>query len=435
MIDLLSAEFPNEPELAKALVARAHLEAKKGHFDTAVRDLKETLSRFTGLENRKDLVYNYAILLTKQESWEEAREFFYLFLEQFPTSGKIAPAWRALLTSSLNLWKKSPEESKGVALAILIDDLQKVLSLPKVLETGEIAEFQFFLATKLFEENRFAEAAAEFERYITLYPENEKNGQIHYLLTLCLFKLQSDADMLITYAEKALTAPLNLEQKATLHLHLFNAYLNRKENDKAANNLYLALADGCQTIKMQNIAWLADHYFEKCKPLFALTEPSVSQKKLFATCGEVYAILFPEQANGEFAGIDAESVSLEKQMLKYGQFLEATGKKREQRTLLAQLVHVQNSSVEKGGNTDKKRSFLSRKHIEAKASRRMQSQHMTSSLSWPNGSLPTTQALRCSRLLAQIPRALSKRADRKPSFDGSCPQQLERSPNQQKIGL
>lgn len=348
VIDLLSAEFPEEPELAKALVARAHLEAKKGHFDTAIVDLKETLTRFSGLENREDLVYNYAILLTKQGNWEEAREFFYLFLEQFPASGKIAPAWRALLTSSLNLWKDSKEERKVAALALLIDDLQKVLSLPQILEVSEIAEFQFFLATKLFEENRFEEASAQFERYATLYPESEKNGQIHYLLTLCLFKLQGDTDLLISYAEKALSSPIPLDQKATLNLHLFNAYLGKQESDKAAEHLYLALVDGCQTIKMQNIAWLADHYFEKCKPLFSLSEPTPAQKKLFTTCKEVFSLLFPEQANGQLSGIDAESVALEKQALKYGQLLEATGKQKEQLSLLSQLVQVQNSSVEKG---------------------------------------------------------------------------------------
>lgn len=357
VIDHLSKDFPEEKELAKALIARAHLLAKKGNFQAAVDDLKNTLSRFPHLDNREELVYNYALLLTKQESWNEARELFYLFLDQFPESEKTASAWRCLLTTSMNIWKTSTTANRTAALHILIDDLQKVLILPSILEKSEVAEFQFFLATKLFEENRLEEASAEFERHLALYPDSEKNGQIHYLLTLCLFKLQSDTDALITYAEKALSLDTPLEQRATLHLHLFNAYLSKADespdlqevlHNKAAQNLYSAIAGGCQTIKLQNIAWLADHYFNQIKPFLTESNLSPEKKKLFATCGEIYALLFPENATDPFALFDRSTAFLEPEALRYAQYLQASGKSQKHLQILEQLVNAQNTSPDKG---------------------------------------------------------------------------------------
>jgi TolA-binding protein len=322
-ITQMQTHFPKDAYYPQALLFRAHLYLEKKEYQSASSDMDEIRNHFPNFGNREELLFTSAYLTLKLEKWEESHRLFQALLEEFPTSAYGETARRHLVSASLKL------NDKEMLIVDLFSLLKGTISLP----LEEKRELHLFLAKTLYEVASFASAIEELDLYLKEYPEHLTVGEAHLLAALCYHELFFD-DAFIDHAEKALSfQAFPIAQKGLLHLHLYNAYLKLKNEEKAAQHLLSGLLSEEASVKMENQIWLAEYLYQKSD----LEQAMVVFEKIFKSKQ-------PEPA-------------LEALFLKYTSLLHSLERYKEEIDLLKILVHFQENQSDLPWNFQRRSLF------------------------------------------------------------------------------
>ncbi len=259
MDDLVKA-YPQDPEVAQALLIHAQHAVEKQDLSKAASDLGKVLAEFPNIDNKEVLLYDHALLLSQTQNWGASRNSYLKLLEQFPGTAHKTQIYQFLLTCSIEGLKASPDDVE--VKKQLVGDLQNALP---TFSDDQKASYLFLLGKAQFELEQYSQASETLQSLLTAYPEHPSAHDAHLLAALCQREQGIYDSAFAEHAEKALAAaPLATPMQA-LHRDLFNAYRNQGNWERAAEHLYQAYVVGNESIQEDNKIWLASFYFEKAK--------------------------------------------------------------------------------------------------------------------------------------------------------------------------
>ncbi|MCB1118225.1 MAG: hypothetical protein KDK50_06570, partial [Chlamydiia bacterium] len=100
-------DFPNDPELAKAIFTHAMLAKAADDREKVKDDLELLLTEYPEYEDQEGLVFEYASLTYDSQEWGKCYESFHNFLQSYPDSERSEIAWRYFFSACLNLYKEA----------------------------------------------------------------------------------------------------------------------------------------------------------------------------------------------------------------------------------------------------------------------------------------------------------------------------------------
>jgi tetratricopeptide (TPR) repeat protein len=326
VLEQFLASFPNDDEAAKALLLHAQVAMQSGNVDQATTDLKRLLSAFPEISEKETLLYDLALLLSKSERWNESRQAFITYLDQYPQTSHLL-IWSSIVHCSVQELKEATAENLLEKKAQLATDLQQALNKPNLFTSDEQASYNFLLGQLLFDLRSYQQALSQLTTFTEQYSNHPSMPQAILLQAHLHRELKSPPDVFANVAEKALALTTDGENRTALRLQLFNTYLALKEYDKAAEHLYQShMVDEAQ-VQTENQLWLAHYYYGKAKE--GNKESSNRASLLFQK------ILKTDDAFG--LHFDPQQTYLESEVLKYGELLTIADKKQ----LLTSLLDLQ----------------------------------------------------------------------------------------------
>lgn len=311
MEDLVTT-YPQDPEVAKALLIHAQHAVEEQNLSRAASDLGKVLAEFPDIENKEVLLYDHALLLSQTQNWKDSRQSFLKLLEQFPSTSYKTQIHQYLLSCCIEQLKASPDDVD--IKRQLVEDLQK--ALPSFAEDQKGA-YLFLLGKAQFELEEYREAEKTLESLLSAYPQHVSNQEAHLLLSLCLREQGIYDHSFAEHAEKALAATPHATPMQALHRDLFNAYRNQGNWERAAEHLYQAYVVGNEPIQEDNKIWLASFYFEKAK-----NGDSNAKEKALA----VFPKLLSLEGENMVPTAATEHPVLEAEVLKFSSLLPQTKK-------------------------------------------------------------------------------------------------------------
>jgi tetratricopeptide (TPR) repeat protein len=324
-LETFRSHFPLDAEGAKAQILHAQLCLKNGDTSKAAADLQGILKDFPDYPEKETLLYDYALVLSKNEQWTESCEAFLSFLKEFPKSESSGAAWRHVLNCSLEELKISSPDVLSTQKEQVAFLLKSLLGKENVFSQEEKLHYELLLGKTFCELKNFAEAISILENHIENHEGHPTLAEAHMLLSSCYQGQKATEGKFIFHAETALFLNPELAEKGTLHLQLFNAHLE-KDIDRAADYLFLAFIEEGQPIKRDNHLWLANYYYAK-------REGRENRQRAIL----VFEKLFEESA----FPITAHTVFLEAESLKYVDLLNEEGQFDKKIALLEKLIEEQ----------------------------------------------------------------------------------------------
>lgn len=339
----LATHFSNDPAYLQSFLISAQLQKDEGNLSLNSDELKKLLDLSTEFEGREKIFYDVALLLIDDAKWEAGRDILLFFLDQYPQSEKRSLAYRHLLNTSIEGIKNEP--ASDAKKELFISDLQRIFSEEGVLTDEEAQEYRLSYAKTLYELKRPLEALREAEEFLTRYPGNSHEADVHLMAALCVKEGGQEPLKAAMHLEKALF--LNPEQSDAhlIHLQLFNTYLSLATQDEeksaafmeqASDHLYEAFMKNRESVSFDNQIWLANHYYSKVKKqtqnqTAVFDEGFVPLKRSLATYEKIWGfeegvVTFPK--NGDPLLLEGEAMkyadllSLRKEIPKKILFLE-----------------------------------------------------------------------------------------------------------------
>ncbi len=344
-------QFPQDPSLADILYYEAMTLAWHQKYGEAISDLEALLSNFPYYHLKEDAVFEKSVLLFKQGRWQESREGFASLIEN--KSKWHLSALQYMPCLSLQILEEA--ENRGDPdidkyREILIGDLKTVLGSCEDLETLRKARYVLQLGKTQYEAQHYHEAIETLNRFIENYPGDENLFQGHLLLALCYHEGIKDPARFAEQGETVLRIKPDFVDSSRLHLNLFNAYIELANNsssseplyDKAAEHLFSALQNPKESIRHENLLWLANHFYQKIKKSQQdyETEP-LSSPELIAWARKSLAIY--ESALNKEIKFNEDSLNFEIEYFKWSNLYGWMDKLLDQQKILAFLMQAQNA--------------------------------------------------------------------------------------------
>ncbi|NGX39779.1 MAG: hypothetical protein KR126chlam1_01112 [Chlamydiae bacterium] len=351
--------FPKDREVPKILMMHAQLCRESGDLTQALTDLNMLTEEYPEYEEAESVAYDHALLLSHTDRWSEARENFRLFIEKYPESEKKMAAWRHLLNCAMEEVKNPINESSPEAKAAFVEILHDALHRESILTEREKQQYSLVMIKCLSELGQYGEAIPHLEEYIADGNEPSFLSEAHLLKAICHQKLGHDPTLFVEHAEKALDLNENLSDREILHLELYNSYLAKglkaldPENKRyfhrhAADHLYASNAWKTRGIKLENLLWLSNYYFQSARS---------GNMEDFERAKVLYTNLLGMGEENQSAEFSSETLYLESEALKFSHLLEINHQFKEQITLLEMLVKNQEEKQQLDWKM-KRRSFL-----------------------------------------------------------------------------
>lgn len=261
----LREQNSNDPELPKALLSRAQILKKEQQIDEARLTLNNLLKEFPDFPQKAQAAFELAHLEFQTASWDSCRRNSLSFLQEFPDHDLSLFAWRHLVSASSEIAAQKPEQRE--LKEQLIVDLEALLAQSHRFSSSEQADFQFLLATTLFELGDLDRASQRLQDLLTQGTSFSQQPNALLLLSLCY--RDKDPVKFCQIAETALNKGANLLDVAHIHTSLFNVYIDLSEAqpdllEKAIEHLYAAFEAKAE-IQPKNLLWLADVYYSPLK--------------------------------------------------------------------------------------------------------------------------------------------------------------------------
>ena len=249
-----------DPELPKALFARAILLKKEGRIEEAKKELQALLSSDTSFDQKPQTVFELAHLEHHDKNWQACRAGSLFFIQHYPFH-ELAPfAWKYFISSSAELSaKEDPDQS--FYKEQLVADLELLKESTPFFTEQEFCDWQFLLAKTHYALHAYEKA------YAILAPLSERSfpQRANAFLLMALLQKESSLELFCDYAEQALEQNADLIEIAQVHIALFNAYLERSRQEPAlleiaADHLFSAFQKNGQ-LAPDNLLWLANYYY------------------------------------------------------------------------------------------------------------------------------------------------------------------------------
>jgi len=338
-LDKLLNTYPNDPEAAKALVLHAELAAANKDSKTALKDLEKVMAAFPDYRHNESFIYDQALLQFQEKDFAHARQTLLNFIELFPTSTKLADAARMLFNCSLHELKNASNDSLEEKKRQFAHDLTFLLSQKGALSELENQENQLVLIKTLFELGDHQASVSLLKEYLKRDLPVEAKAEAQNLLAFCYEKNEPHSESFIAEAEKAIQ--LDPKKADALHIPLYNAYLSlsktdnvQKANDhleKAASHLFSAFDQGEQPIKIENLLWLANYYYQNAQNnTEALKRAEIIYENFFEIEDDKWSFEFTE-----------ENLVLESEALKLAELYALKNQRNTQIAILKGLTEQQ----------------------------------------------------------------------------------------------
>ena len=335
--------FPKDAEVPKILVVHSHMCRETGQLSQALNDLKTILADYPSFDQIEGVMYDYALILSQNDRFMEAREAFLSFLDKYPTSSRKAAAWRHLLNCSIEEIKDPSQHNSLESKEIFVKILQKALEQDKILTQNEKQQYGLVLLKCKCELQQYEEVIPSLDHFIADTMDKELLSEAHLLMALCQQKATSDINPFIQHAETALSYNPKLPEHDLLHLELYNAYLSKGQSaedegnkdyffNQAANHLFTSEAWKERSIKLDNHLWLANYFYQDAKQ---------GDQEAFKKAQLLYDNLLGVDDNTETLNISSDSLFLEAEVLKYAHLLDLMGEKKQKVALMERLVRKQ----------------------------------------------------------------------------------------------
>lgn len=310
----LSLEFPKDVETGKALLLHAEMCLKTDKLTQAVFDLDQFIAQFPSSDQKKQVMYNKALILSQMGAWQESKQAFLSFVQEFPHSEQENSVWNHLLNCSMQDLKNAPLDKQQEKKELFVKDLELVLQNNHKFSAEEFSSYQFLLAKTYFELNKFNESVQAFQTYLSKDPNPASLGEGYLLTAICHQKLNSNPDAFIVNAEAALKFDIPSANKGAIHLQLFNAYLEIGDLDKGADHLFASYILEKHPIQFDNQLWLTNHYLTK---LSQNSQDSLAYDRACILFEDLLKIKDPSMK----VNISSEDVFLEVEALKFARIL------------------------------------------------------------------------------------------------------------------
>jgi tetratricopeptide (TPR) repeat protein len=274
----LKSEFPEEKNIPELEFGYAKLLCKNKLYHKAQK-VYEHLLQLEHLEKKEEVLKEFIFLLFQQDQTHHILYHTTLYLKQFNPQEQI-----------INIHIDRALKLKDVNRIEPLVFLTTLKNMPKELKE----KIDYSLATVYYDTKNYTQAKAILE---TL----EKTAhayiaKVHYLL--CLLS-QNDLELSTHYLELALKENMSFEDLGMIHIHLFNAYLQIHNENKAlkswhinkecppetlaAEHLYKAFKIAPNKIKQDNLLFLAQWAYKEAK-----------QKKECQNAHALFAFIFKE---------------------------------------------------------------------------------------------------------------------------------------------
>lgn len=248
-IAMLKKNYPEDPELPKAYFSRAQLLKRGEDIFAAKEQLESLLALFPKFEQKPQVMFELTHLSYKGKDWKGCYRQGAAFLDVF-SSHELAPfAWRYFISSSAEIGREDPSHRHQ-----LLKDLESFLTLP--LTDIERSEWELMLAKTHFEMNEYEKAIGSLK--------SQKTPNAKLLRALCERDGHQNLELFCQLAEEALNEGANLVDHGQIHASLYNGYLELSQVEKSAEHLMQAFMHKAE-IKLENLLWLADHYYNSLK--------------------------------------------------------------------------------------------------------------------------------------------------------------------------
>ncbi|MEX0961957.1 MAG: hypothetical protein WDZ28_03775 [Simkaniaceae bacterium] len=358
-LSLFKTHFNHDGELPKALFMHAMLSKESGSSKEVLHELEELMSKHKDFNQRESLLFEYAFITHQNGLYQKSRKSAKEYLDEFTGSSREGAAWKLYLSSSLEVYKAEENlDEKSYGKEQFFADLAQVLEKKDLLKDEEKSEYQLLYAKMAYELGFYPKAFDALTEYVDSSFASELT-EAHFLMGLCLHHLENDVHLMVGHFEKVIELDPEFKQKALVHLHLFNGYLQVREGiknetlkedytSKAANHLYTSMQLSDHPIKLENRLWLADHYYKKAKFLMnndlILSNADLEKMQNFTKRGsELYKnVLYPNNRK-KLIQLTKETLYLESEALKYCELLDTDKKYNEKIALLKDLVEMQDA--------------------------------------------------------------------------------------------
>lgn len=249
-----------DKESQKAELLRASLIRQQGDLPSALAILDRLCSTTEDRELYAAALLEKLTLFAKEQMWEQAHNSC---LEAHALFGETPRALEMVrLAIDLSLHHLAALQSEEI-YAQLSCDIERALALQGVLTREEECEHRLTLAKAYLALEKVQPAIALLEEHRKQYGEM---GRTHLLLSLA-YQKRGECEEAIAHGEEALRLSRDLPDEPLLHLHLFNAYVQKarlipdeEEELTAANHLF-AVRD-LTSLTLDNRLWLG-HTFAR----------------------------------------------------------------------------------------------------------------------------------------------------------------------------
>ena len=251
ILDRFSRLFPNDSQLSKGIVAHAILLKDQKRFAEASDRLRALLSSTGQFPERERALFELIQLDFHEQRWKECAESCREYLINYPNAELLHSVGRFLAASSSHL--NLPE--------VYLANLEMLLSIEGFTDQ-EMHDWRFLFAKACYDCGYYSQAIDTLETFFIADSSSAHHADAHLLLGLCY----RDGDLydLERFCEEA-TEGLNLGaelfEHGAIHIALFNAYLDLKKIDSAAEHLYLASKS--RELETDHLLWLADYYYDE----------------------------------------------------------------------------------------------------------------------------------------------------------------------------
>lgn len=330
--DKLLTYFPKTQEIPLLLFTRAILHKSHKDYFLARMDFERLMKEYPSFHEKELLHYEHAELFYFTEDWEMARTSFKNFIEDFPNSSHVSQSWRLFLNSSIQIANLDPQSDRYVKEQLTYD-LDLILKQKDLLSGKEKRDYQFLLAKTHYEIDEFEEAIPLLTKLLKEPLTDAQISDAHLLLAFCFKNGIGDLRLFCEHTEKALSMDTRAKDPVKIHLALFNAYLQRANNQEntmpqAAEHLYQAhLLDG-NKIQPENRRWLIDYHDQKIKTTATSSEIARAVQLI-----EIHIQAYPPQ-------LAEHAQELEPYLLRLSQLYALQKNYEKQITLLIQLQDI-----------------------------------------------------------------------------------------------
>lgn len=376
----LDTLFPNDPEIPKALFMHAMILKEQGAISRADEKLIEIKEKYNDFEDQESFLFEYGLLAHQNERWEESYQTFKEYVNTYPKSTRIDAAWKLFLSSSLNLYKRSDEDSL-YGKELFFEDLKNVLAHHHFLTSEEMKDYSLLYGKIAYEMEAYSGALHVLQDHLFTKVTEESDplalAEAHFIAGLCHAEMQADYSAFCMHLEQAMHLNPEIYDTSTTHLQLYNAYISlagygneeqvkieieQQQNftSHAADHLQKVIDNGELVIKQENLLWIANYYFHNTKDYVeahwthkASDHPEIARAADRAM-QHYKRLLYKYDCPIE---LHADNLYFENEFLKLAKLMEYCDKNKQKLNLLKNLIEQQSQKSKLNWGSQKQALF------------------------------------------------------------------------------